>query len=155
ALTPAQPAPAPAPAAPPPVTVAEPMTKPAPGPSAAPPPAPDACHVSEQLTLAYDALKPETRKAQWVAEAQAKLLIQEDAERAFTGIAQEVVSALAHKNYGKLTAFAPADGICLRPAKGAPCQNVSPRQLTACSASAIRSPWAVDDSHGDAPRYSC
>ena len=116
---------------------------------------PDACHVNEQLQLAYEALKPEGRKAEWLANARVKLLLQEDAERALTGIAQEIVSALAHKNYGKLAAFAPKEGICLRAAKGAPCQNLSPRMLTACSASGTRSPWAVDDGHSDAPEYTC
>jgi hypothetical protein len=126
-------------------------------PPKAPQPAdpPDACHVNEQLQLAYESLKPEGRKAEWLANARVKLLPQEDAERAFTGIAQEIVSALAHKNYGKLAAFAPKEGICLRAAKGAPCQNVSPRMLTACSASGTRSPWAVDDGHSDAPQYTC
>lgn len=129
-------------------------TAPAPsGPKAAD--APDSCHVSEQLALAYETMKPEVRKAQWLAEARVKLLLQEDAERAFTGIAQEIVSALAHKSYAKLAAFAPADGICLRAAKGAPCQNLSPRMLAACSASGKRSPWAVDDGHADAPQYTC
>jgi hypothetical protein len=117
--------------------------------------APDSCHVSEQLALAYETVKPEGRKAQWLAEARVKLLLQEDAQRAFTGIAQEIVSALAHKSYSKLAAFAPADGICLRAAKGAPCQNVSPSMLAACSASGKRTPWAVDDGHSDPPQYTC
>ena len=115
----------------------------------------DACHVSEQFALAYETMKPENPKEEWLARARAKLLPKELAERVLTGIAQEVVSALAHKKYEKLAAFAPEDGICLRPAKGAACQIVSKSALAGCSASAKRSPWAVDDGGSDAPQYSC
>lgn len=115
----------------------------------------DACHVSEQFALAYDTLKPENPREAWLASARAKLLPKELAERVLTGIAQEVVSALAHRKYEKLAAFAPEDGICLRPAKGAACQIVTKSALAGCSASAKRSPWAVDDGRSDAPHYSC
>jgi hypothetical protein len=115
----------------------------------------DTCHVSEQFALAYETLKPENPREAWLASARAKLLPKELAERVLTGIAQEVVSALAHRKYEKLAAFAPEDGICLRPAKGAACQIVSKSALAGCSASAKRSPWAVDDGRSDAPQYSC
>jgi hypothetical protein len=150
-----EPAAAPPPSPPSPVSKATAPAASAAGSPSRPTDAPDSCHVSEQLELAYESMKPEGRKSEWLANARVKLLLQEGAERAFTGISQEIVSALAHKSYAKLSAFAPKEGICLRAAKGAECQNLSLHMLAACSASGIRTPWAVDDGHSDNPQYTC
>ena len=138
-----------APAPPPPSSDA-----PAPVPAAAPE-ASDPCHVSQELAQAYEKFGQGGDQREWTANAREKVLLQEDAERAFTGITQEIISAIAHKRYGKLAAFASSDGVCLRAAKGAECQMLSPRALAACAASGLRTPWAVDGAPGEGPRYTC
>ncbi|HEX3593748.1 MAG TPA: hypothetical protein VHU80_01565, partial [Polyangiaceae bacterium] len=130
-----------------------------PAPSArAPAPAPsdtDACHVSEELERAYAKLGQGEQRAEWLAQARTKLLSTDDAERALTGITQEILSAIAHRRYDELAAFAAKDGICMRPARGADCRMLSPRMLAGCAASRVRTEWAVDGGATESPRYSC
>jgi hypothetical protein len=115
----------------------------------------DSCHVAPALAQAFAELGQGQSEAAWTANARAKLLSQEDAERAFTGITQEILSALAHRRYDKLAAFAAKDGVCLRAAKGAACQTLSPRMLAGCAASGVRTEWAVDSGRDEPARYTC
>jgi hypothetical protein len=115
----------------------------------------DACHVTEELAAAYRNVGQGENEAVWTANGRAKLLSEEDAERALPGITQEIISALAHRRYDKLAAFAGPDGICMRAAKGAACQMLSPRALAGCAASGVKTEWNVDDGKDTPERYTC
>jgi hypothetical protein len=91
----------------------------------------------------------------WIAEAGARLLQPDVAERALTGVSQEILSAIAHKRYDKLAAFAGPDGICMRAAKGAECKMLGAKALAGCSASRVRAEWSVGTGADEAPKYSC
>jgi hypothetical protein len=91
----------------------------------------------------------------WIAQAGARLLEPYVAPRALTGVSQEILSALAHRRYEKLAAFAASDGICMRAAKGAECKMLGAKALAGCSASRIRSEWAVDTGGSVLPKYTC
>ncbi len=126
--------------------------------SAAPPvrsePEADACHLTEELARAREVIAPDAKEPEWVAEARARLLSQEGAQRALTGISQEIVSAIAHKRYDNVAALIASEGVCLRPAKGAPCHQLSARELAACGHSSTRTAWAVDGGAEQA-KYTC
>jgi len=115
----------------------------------------DSCHVTVELARAYQKFGKGERRRQWIANARVKVLSADDAERALTGISQEILSAIAHKRYEKLAAFAGKDGICLRAAKGAECRVLSTRDLAGCSASRVRSDWRTGPADGDTAKFSC
>jgi hypothetical protein len=149
------PAPSTPPVAPVPVSTAA-TAAPATAPSATGASDPgDACNVGDELGRAFQAIDPPEKEAAWVRTAREKLLSPEDAPRALAGIAQEILSALAHRRYDKLAAFSSQEGICMRAAKGAPCQMLTRQKLAGCAASGIKMDWPVGEGGGEAPRYSC
>jgi hypothetical protein len=113
------------------------------------------CHTVAELDLAYDKLGQGQPKKQWIVDAGAKLLEPDSAERVLTGISQEILSALAHKKYGKLGALAGKEGVCMRAARGAPCQVLSDRALAGCAQSRVRTEWPSSPTDDEPPRYSC
>jgi hypothetical protein len=131
-----------------------PVQKP-PGPTTAPEET-DTCHWASELGAAFDALHPDTSREAWIASARAHLLPRDVAERSLTGIAQAVVSALAYKRYSKLAAFVGPKGLCLRAAKGAPCETLTAAEIAACGLPGSRKrAWPVDDGADAAPQLTC
>jgi hypothetical protein len=106
------------------------------------------CRIVPELELAYEKLGQGQPKKQWIMDAGAKLLEPETAERVLTGISQEIVSAIAHRKYGKLGALASKEGVCMRAARDAPCQVLSDRALAGCE-------WRSSSTDDAPPRYSC
>jgi hypothetical protein len=117
----------------------------------------DSCHIDDELMLAHAAFAAKEPTAPWLAAARPRLLAHEDAERALSGIAQEIVSALAYRHYDKLRHFADEDGICLRAARGAACETLTLDELTACGHFGKRRAWAVEDGQQKEapPEYTC
>jgi hypothetical protein len=140
--------------APPPEPAAQP-----PSVASAAPPAADggtaSCHWNEELSAAFSQIAPNIDEKAWLATARSRLWPEVYAERALTGISQEIVSALAHKRYDKIAALVGPNGLCLRAAKGADCQTLSARELTACAHSGKRTKWAVDSGRDEEPSYTC
>lgn len=122
---------------------------------AAPPTPTDPCHIDDELNLAHAAFAEKEPAATWRAAARSHLLSRENAERALSGIAQEIVSALASRRYEKLRNFSDEDGICLRAARGAACETLTPDELTACGHFGKRRAWAVDEGKDSPPEYTC
>jgi hypothetical protein len=118
-------------------------------------PANDECGVERELELAYDRIGEDAPRNEWLENARAKILSPDVAERAFTGISQEILSALAHRRYEKLAAFAAKDGICMRATTKAPCQMLSPRALSGCAASRVHITWPVGPGDEEMPQYDC
>jgi len=150
---------APAPAAPSPSSTVAPTHEPSGATPASPPPSSDAntdsCHSTEELSAAFKALSPGGEESKWVQEGRERLWSEVDAERALGGIAQEIVSALAHKRYDKVAALTAPAGLCLRPAKGAPCETLSARELSVCAHSGKKKTWGAGKAGGPPPEYSC
>ncbi|HEX7671441.1 MAG TPA: hypothetical protein VF395_17730 [Polyangiaceae bacterium] len=123
---------------------------------AAPPAASsDPCHIDDELKLAHGAFAAKEPMGPWLTAARPHLLPHDDTERALSGIAQEIVSALAYRHYDKLRNFADEDGICLRAARGAACETLTLQELTACGHFGKRRAWAVDEGKDSPPEYTC
>lgn len=150
--SPTTPPPSPATDAPPP-----PRAEKAPEVQTPAPPVPvDPCHIEDELTLAHAAFAAKEPALPWLDAARPRLLSHEEAERSLSGIAQEIVHALAYRHYDKLRNFADEDGICLRAARGAACEMLTLDELTACGHFGKRRAWAVDEGKGEAPpEYTC
>ncbi|HVW26817.1 MAG TPA: hypothetical protein VHC69_15720 [Polyangiaceae bacterium] len=118
-------------------------------------PADDECGLERELELAYERIGEGAPRNEWLESAREKLLPPDVAERAFTGISQEILSALAHRKYEKLAAFAGKDGVCMRATKNAPCQELSPRALSGCAASRVHITWPVGPGDEEPPPYDC
>jgi hypothetical protein len=118
------------------------------------PAAADECHWSSELQLAYQTIHPEQEQMKWIDASRARLLDRDVAERALTGIAQTVVSALAHRRYRDVAALVGDRGLCLRAAKGTPCVTLSSPAVAACGQSRTRRKWEVDDG-GESHEYTC
>jgi hypothetical protein len=115
----------------------------------------DECRVQAELGLAYERLGQGQPRKQWIADARERLLARDEAERVLTGISQEILSAIAHRKYEKLVAFAGKDGVCMRPARGAPCQTLSASALAGCAQSRVRMEWPRSAADPEPPSYSC
>lgn len=118
-------------------------------------PADDECGVERELDLAYERIGEGAPRNEWLGSAREKLLPPDVAERAFTGISQEILSALAHRKYEKLAAFVGKDGVCMRVTKNAPCQELSPRALSGCAASRVHITWPIGPGDEEPPPYDC
>jgi len=129
-------------------SVAEPVSAPE-----APPP--DPCHVDEELTHAHDAMAEPTELSDWLAQARSRLFAPDVAQRELGGIAQEVVSLLAHRRYDKLVDFTTTKGLCLRARKGAPCETLAAEDLATCGHSQKRKTWSLGKGQEPSPEYTC
>jgi hypothetical protein len=116
---------------------------------------PPACHVPEELSHAFEAMNPGGDSHAWLVQAGARLLEPDVAERALTGVSQEILSALAHRRYEKLAAYAAPEGICMRVARGAECKMLGGKTLAGCAASRVRSEWPGAANGEEHPKYSC
>jgi hypothetical protein len=108
-------------------------------------PAADSCHVDDELTRAFASTNPGGDEKTWVDGARARLLDRTDAERALTGISQEIVSAIEHRRFDKLSRLVASGGLCLRTAKGAPCKELTVAALRGCGAARLKTSWTPGD----------
>ncbi len=105
----------------------------------------DSCHVDDELTRAFTSTNPGGDEKAWVDGARARLLDQTDAERALTGISQEIVSAIEHRRFDKLSRLVGSGGLCLRTAKGAPCSELTVAEVRGCGAARLKTSWTPGD----------
>lgn len=108
-------------------------------------PSADSCHVDDELTRAFASTSAGGDAKAWVDGARARLLDRTDAERALTGISQEIVSAIEHRRFDKLSRLVGSGGLCLRTAKGAPCNELTVAEVRGCGAARLKTSWTPGD----------
>jgi hypothetical protein len=96
-----------------------------------------------------------TELSEWLRQARSRLFSPDLAQRELGGIAQEVVSLLAHRRYDKLVDFASTKGLCLRARKGAPCETLAAEDLATCDRSRKRKTWVLGKGQAPSPEYTC
>lgn len=70
--------------------------------------------------------------------------------------AAAAVRAIASGAYTDLAKLVdPRRGLCLRPSKGAPCRQMSVKEIALCGSSRAKEHWDADDGSNTGPSYTC
>lgn len=112
-----------------------------------------ACGLDTELeSLTRTAEAPE----QAAAELRRPLLGPAQARAYAAAAAKAAVDALANNSYSELADLVdPRRGLCLRPAKGASCRQMSIQELRGCGEAKSKERWGVDDGSDEGPSYTC
>jgi hypothetical protein len=121
----------------------------------------DECNWKSELALAFETWRqnsdkyPTTTRERWEQQGLAHFFPRDEAQQKLSGVAIEVLSALAHQRYADLRQYLGPTGLCVRSGKGAGCRDLSPAELATCSTSKRSVEWTTSGAAGDRPLYTC